>query len=831
MYLIKLFMKQVKLLAALLLFVLGASAQSVTPDPGPYTPMNQKYQYRWLKTIGGIWNTGKFVQVDSAQFSGITYVPTVADADSTTKAANSAWVKKLFATGNSGSLSKWDTAGNAGLDDPRLGTTDNSPFALVTNNTKRLIMPAAGILAADSNYVFLVKDTINGELKYTTSGGGGGTDTTSLSNRINLKLNISDTASMLSNYAKTSAVALKVNISDTSAMLDRYLDTLQAHNTRIIGKQTIVTLTTTGTNVAATFTPSTGALNIPNYALGALYNSDGTLTSARTISSGGFPLTLSGTNIASSGVSRGFNFTNTLQAAANNDVLTAIDIAPTFTNGAFSNVRNYGIRSGADIAFTNTANRALTVQQSSNIIEGRSLTINGGSANSTGLGTFDPLLQTNRQWTGMTQSPNGNVYAGVYGGDIYMQTNGTGNFVALSQASRSWFGMAAAPNGNVYAAVQNGDIYMQTNGTGNFNALSQTFRNWYGMTAAPNGNVYAVVSGGDIYMQTNGTGNFVALGQTSRNWIGMAAAANGNVYASVSGGDIYMQTNGTGNFVALSQTTRFWSAMAAAPNGNVYAAVENGDIYMQTNGTGNFVALSQTTRQWYAMVGAANGNVYAAHFSGDIYMQTDIAGTPNLNGGSLILTSGAGKGTGTSTISFQTGTTLDSSTTLQTLSTKMTILGNGNVGIGTTTPNATAKLDISDTAKGILIPRMTTTQRNAISSPATALQVFSTTDSTNYIYRGTTSGWQATITGIRGSGTLDFGSIAHHSEEVLTFTVTGAAEGDVVSIGVPNASNLTNVIYTAWVSAANTVSVKCSNLDQSAAKDPASGTFKVTVFK
>lgn len=37
-----------------------------------------------------------------------------------------------------------------------------------------------------------------------------------------LKVNISDTASMLTNYAKNSAVALKVNISDTAAMLSKY---------------------------------------------------------------------------------------------------------------------------------------------------------------------------------------------------------------------------------------------------------------------------------------------------------------------------------------------------------------------------------------------------------------------------------------------------------------------------------------------------------------------------------------------------------------------------------------------------------------------------------
>lgn len=50
----------------------------------------------------------------------------------------------------------------------------------------------------------------------------GGTDTTSLSNRINQKVNISDTAAMLTSYAKTSAVNLKVNISDTAAMLTPY---------------------------------------------------------------------------------------------------------------------------------------------------------------------------------------------------------------------------------------------------------------------------------------------------------------------------------------------------------------------------------------------------------------------------------------------------------------------------------------------------------------------------------------------------------------------------------------------------------------------------------
>lgn len=49
-----------------------------------------------------------------------------------------------------------------------------------------------------------------------------------------------------------------------------------------------------------------------------------------------------------------------------------------------------------------------------------------------------------------------------------------------------------------------------------------------------------------------------------------------------------------------------------------------------------------------------------------------------------------------------------------------------NVGIGTTTPNASAQLEVSSTVKGILIPRMTQAQRTAIANPAQALLVYQT---------------------------------------------------------------------------------------------------------
>jgi hypothetical protein len=57
------------------------------------------------------------------------------------------------------------------------------------------------------------------------------------------------------------------------------------------------------------------------------------------------------------------------------------------------------------------------------------------------------------------------------------------------------------------------------------------------------------------------------------------------------------------------------------------------------------------------------------------------------------------------------------------------------LAIGTTSPNASALLDVSSTAKGFLPPRMTTAQINAISTPAEGLIAYNTTISHLCVYQ------------------------------------------------------------------------------------------------
>jgi len=83
-------------------------------------------------------------------------------------------------------------------------------------------------------------------------------------------------------------------------------------------------------------------------------------------------------------------------------------------------------------------------------------------------------------------------------------------------------------------------------------------------------------------------------------------------------------------------------------------------------------------------------------------------------------------------LTFQTRTT-------SAISEAMRIDSNGNVGIGTTTPSA--PLEVTSTTGGVIMPRMTTTQMNAISSPTDGEMIYNTT--ANKFYGRANGAWVA----------------------------------------------------------------------------------------
>ncbi len=88
-----------------------------------------------------------------------------------------------------------------------------------------------------------------------------------------------------------------------------------------------------------------------------------------------------------------------------------------------------------------------------------------------------------------------------------------------------------------------------------------------------------------------------------------------------------------------------------------------------------------------------------------------------------------------------------------------TFPANGSVGIGTATPYSASVLDINSTTQGILIPRMTTINKNAIINPITGLMIFQIDGAAGfYYYTGTT--WKAVTAGLANTTLSNLGNTA-----------------------------------------------------------------------
>jgi lysophospholipase L1-like esterase len=148
--------------------------------------------------------------------------------------------------------------------------------------------------------------------------------------------------------------------------------------------------------------------------------------------------------------------------------------------------------------------------------------------------------------------------------------------------------------------------------------------------------------------------------------------------------------------------------------------------------------------------------------------------------------------------------------------------------IGSQTTAPTARLHLAaGTATADTAPLKFTSGTNLTTPEAGAVEY----DGTEFY--GTTSTASRTIFArvLKGSATLDFDPTSAGAVNDKTITVTGAADGDVVSLSVPNASQTTTGSFSAWVSATNTVTVRYRIAALIGSEDPASGVFKVTVTK
>ena len=178
--------------------------------------------------------------------------------------------------------------------------------------------------------------------------------------------------------------------------------------------------------------------------------------------------------------------------------------------------------------------------------------------------------------------------------------------------------------------------------------------------------------------------------------------------------------------------------------------------------------------------------------------------------------------------------------------------GNGAGLTGVNASNLTCSACVGNVQLGITYAAGDTKGGNAVNAlqlgglPATA---FATLGANNFTAN---QSMPALSTGsVNSSGPVTIGSgtpIVEHLSNTLNptfpalkpstcisanFTFNGASDGDTLALGVPNARTTGGgtIIYSVWVSAANTVTIQACNISASPQKTAGSGAIRVDIWK
>ncbi|HTI07615.1 MAG TPA: hypothetical protein VL832_03630 [Puia sp.] len=323
------------------------------------------------------------------------------------------------------------------------------------------------------------------------------------------------------------------------------------------------------------------------------------------------------------------------------------------------------------------------------------------------------------------------------------------------------------------------------------------------------------------------TGSFWALGGNSVTTIKNFGTIDNNHLPFITNNTERMRISNTGN-VGIGTTsfdpTNPEKLLVQAGITTSYNLIEgHGKInsYLQFNIQNDSSGSSSSSD----LVATANNGDESVNYV-DMGINSSGYGTPNIVGGAnnaYLYSTGnnfiIGNGSASRALVLFTGG-------LTTSNERMRIDGSGHVGIGTTSPTADLHLAAGTTSANTA-PLKFTSGNNLSTAEDGAVEY----DGTNYFVSVGTVRYTLAKT-LTATSNLNFPITGPGSSSTLTITVTGAADGDVVSVGVPNAAaSAGGICFTAYVSAANTVTVKLNNYNLLASVDPNPAVFRVTVIK
>ena len=256
---------------------------------------------------------------------------------------------------------------------------------------------------------------------------------------------------------------------------------------------------------------------------------------------------------------------------------------------------------------------------------------------------------------------------------------------------------------------------------------------------------------------------------------GIASLCTNNCYA---GGSMSNNAGFDANFQTLVGTVSGLQSRLLVKNGNVGIGTDAPAATLHVGGANSTVRIDALAGSGPRVVAiASDGTLTPTTLPTDAQTLSLFGNTLRISGSNSSVFLPAGASTASNGLSLAGNTvylggTLNQATTIGQGSNPIGFDGPAGVSVGASAPAASAQLEVASTTKGLLPPRLSTAQRDAIGGPAVGLMLFNSDTKKLEVWNGTR--WTETLTTTE----------AVYQGPARTFAYTGGVQAYTVPAGV-----------------------------------------------
>ena len=209
---------------------------------------------------------------------------------------------------------------------------------------------------------------------------------------------------------------------------------------------------------------------------------------------------------------------------------------------------------------------------------------------------------TNYYVNTLAVSPNGaggtNLFAGTYGGGVFLSTNNGVSWVNVNSGLTNTFVNALTIAGTTIFAGTDDGAFLSTNNGATWSPVNDSLSNVYIYSLAVSGNyLFAGTDGKGVLLSTGNGSVWTPVNDSLTNTqIYSFAVSGNNLFAGAENGEVLLSTN---NGITWTESdsglTNIVSALAVSPNGaggtNIFAGTHGEGVFLSANNGNNWTAV------------------------------------------------------------------------------------------------------------------------------------------------------------------------------------------------------------------------------------------------